>query len=239
MALKRKREYIDVSPEEAEYLAQVSAARAASGFTHTVPSSTYGNPSRVTNQPLGCLQWFNVAITATPTSAAAGYVEDSLCHIPAGTGESARAKRQIKIFSLQIKGYVSQDPAAVYADRIRIILVQDKAPDGSTILITDVLDSDNINSLRDIDDKARFRVLSDRTIDLPVYNDSATGDVNITYVTYDYYRWFKTPIVVDYNSTTGAINEIRTNNLVLFALCHRNTNFARGVFTSRVRYTSS
>ncbi len=155
--------------------------------------------------------------------------------IPQGTTEITRIGRKAVIKSINWR-YNMQLPNSGAlndtSDVVRVILYLDKQCNGAIAAVTDILESDNFQSFRNLANTGRFSILLDRTFAIHTAaaagngtaNDSAAVDRSATF-----YKQCNIPI--EFNSTTGALTEIRSNNLNVLLLSKQGLV----VFDSKMR----
>lgn len=167
-------------------------------------------------------------------------IKASLNLIPQGTGPSARIGRKVVIKKIQL--FVQNDliTGTKPNDSIRIILYQDKQCNGATATVTDILDGAFFKAWRNLENSGRFRLLWDRTIDLQpgaaVIN--ATTDVVQIFGTSLTEKYFvDCNIPIEFDSTTGAITEIKSNNIGLLLITIDDQVQANGFW--RIRYSDN
>lgn len=128
----------------------------------------------------------------------------------------------------------------VVSDTMRIMLVLDKQANGAMPSITDVLTTATFQSFNNLANSKRFRVLYDKNIVLNPTGISlnvagtgfAHGEVAIRG---SFYK--KCNIPIEYSSTTGAIGEVKSNNLFLLYISAAGLVGMQG--TLRLRFTDS
>lgn len=137
--------------------------------------------------------------------------------IPQGTTESQRIGRKCVIKSIQLRGIATFAPAAAAtaADVVNLFVVLDKQCNGAAAAFTDVFVGSSANtSLRNMANSSRFVILKTyRWAFNPM--SGATTAYNNTTRTFDWYKRCNIPL--EFSSTTGAIGEIRSNNIFLLA----------------------
>ena len=157
----------------------------------------------------------NFTVDATPEVPATG----QLCLIPQGVTESTRVGRKCCIKSIQINGLLQQTPAAATssASLISIVMVQDTQANGAAAAPADVYDIGGTVlpvSVRNIENSSRFKILKRWDVVL-----SSSAGVSAAYNNvlrkWDFYT--KCTIPLEFSSTTGAIGELKTNNVFLLA----------------------
>lgn len=140
-----------------------------------------------------------------------------LCLIPQGITESTRIGRKCVIKSISMKGIMVAVPgaAATSASTVWMYLIMDKQTNGAAAAATDVFTSTNFSaSFRNMANSSRFKILKHWVVP---FNPGAgvTTAWNNTVRSYQYYKACNIPI--EFSSTTGAITEIKSNNLFLLA----------------------
>ncbi len=149
--------------------------------------------------------------------AATGTVTASVNLIAQGTTESTRIGRKCTIRSIGWRMTIdlpNSTAASATADVVRVIMFVDKQANGATATVTGILESADYQSFNNLANKSRFRTLMDRTYDLQAATgggDGTTEDYGKEFVTDTFFK--KVNIPVEYDSTTGAITEIRSNNI--------------------------
>lgn len=140
-----------------------------------------------------------------------------LALIPQGDSGSTRDGRQCILKSVQIRANATFAPAAAAsaATTAHICLVLDKQANGAAASVTDVFTSDNMTSnLINLDNSDRFVILKRWTLTFNVGAGVTTAYNNSIYPI-EFYK--KLNIPMNFSSTTGAIGEIKSNNLFLIA----------------------
>lgn len=136
--------------------------------------------------------------------------------IAQGTGESERIGRKVEVKYIGVRYTLHLDDTTVAnqtKDTVRVILYQDKQANGATAGVLDILDTASYQSFNNLSNKGRFRVLADR-----VHSLQATAGAGTTGLTYgeaiqNGSMHIKCNTPIEFNSTTGAITEIVSNNL--------------------------
>ncbi len=152
--------------------------------------------------------------------AAAGAVTDSINKIAQGVTEVTRVGRKAFIkrirwsfnYTLPEQDAVA-DPAS--GDVLRVIVYKDKQANGATAAVTDILESADYQSFLNLANSMRFVILTDKTysINYATMNSDGAGVTSQSSVIRSG-TWFKTcNIPLEFNASTGAITEIRSNNI--------------------------
>lgn len=151
-----------------------------------------------------------------------------------GAAASDRVGRKIQVRSIEMRGYLYGDSAAV-VNHVRLVVVQDKQANGAAPSWTDIYDSNLYYSLRNLAKKQRFKILWDKTYTL-VGNSSAPQDTTSKHVQ----MYKKVNIQTDYNSgNAGTVADIDKNSIYVFAiaLAGSGTGDMQWNGTARIRYT--
>ncbi len=163
----------------------------------------------------------------------------SLQSIKEGTGQSDRIGRKIILKSIGIRldfelnAGITSDSAH---DVIRVVLVLDRQANGAAANFSDIFNTTDHNSFRDLDNPTRFTVIWDKVFSLNARTAVGNGTNNIwadLVRNIRYYKRFNIPVI--FSGTTGAITEIKQNNLMLWAVSkHGGTRMTQGRI--RVRF---
>lgn len=159
--------------------------------------------------------------------------------VPQGTQESQRIGRKIIIRSLRLR-FVSRITSAALvggAGTVTIFVVQDKQTNGAAASVTSVLTGTNTTTdMPNLNEVNRFNILKKFTFTL---NSTAgiAGAYQLGQKSFDFYK--KCNIPIEFDSTTGAITEIRSNNLFLLVGVQEAAadDLINIVGTARIRYT--
>jgi len=158
-----------------------------------------------------------------------------LALIAQGDTELTRDGRQIVVTSIHLKGILTFTPGAgVGTCIVYLYLVLDTQCNGAAAAVTDVLASSNMGTaLSQIDNSQRFRILRKWHW---VFNSGSgvAGAIDPQMKYMEYY----TPcnIKVDYSGATGAITEIRSNNIFLLAGASALDDVVSFAGTARLRF---
>ncbi len=170
--------------------------------------------------------------------------------IAQGDGESNRDGRVAVLHSIFIKGFVktaaTESAVAPLNDEIvRVAIVQDKQTNGAQLNAEDVFSTisatNDINSVKNLQNSARFIVLKDKTIRIPrgqvsqnegAANLFASGQCNIPF---KMGVNLKKPIRVNHTGTTAVIASVADNSIHVIGTS-TSTNCQLS-YRSRVRFT--
>ncbi len=201
-------------------------------MTTMMPTMTFSSwmSLRVKSQSPGCNVLGETAPTATP---------GSLVTIAQGVTESTRVGRKCTIKRILFRyecGLIAVNQGTGIPDVIRVILYIDKQANGLTITNTDLVESDDYQSFNNLANSGRFRVLMDRTHSLQMTAGGWDGtgvDFPATVASFSFYK--KCAIPLEFSGTTGALTELRSNNINLMVCSKNGTSF----FNSKMRFRFS
>ncbi len=169
--------------------------------------------------PKGELKFHDVnlddAVVAT-----AGTVTPTINIIAQGVTESQRIGRKCTIKQINWRYDVilpEIDAAGTpgSGDSLRIIIFIDKQANGATAAVTDLLETANFLSFRNLANSGRFTFLMDKMHNINYAGLASDGAGVVSQANRIFaYSWYKRcNLPIEYSSTTGAIGEIRSNNI--------------------------
>ncbi len=201
----------------ASYVVRARGPRVVPGYTQT--SGFYG---RFANRP-GELKFFDldvddaVIVVDGQIQTATG----SINTIAQGVTEVTRVGRKCRIKSILWRYNLElvQGATVGLSETVRCIVYQDTQCNGATAAVTDILESDNYQSFNNLANSGRFRILYDKTHVLNPSASAGNGTANDV-AQHDINRAFykKCDIPIEFSATTGAITEIRSNNLCILTV---------------------
>ncbi len=157
--------------------------------------------------------------------AAGANVTASINLIGQGVTESTRVGRKCTIKSINWRFNILLPTSATVGrqETVRIILYLDKQANGATAANTDVLESADYQSFNNLSNKSRFRTLMDRQYELVTDSagDGTTNDSGVDVINDTFFK--KCNIPIEFDATTGAITEIRSNNIGVILLAKNGT----------------
>lgn len=189
------------------------------------------------SKPGGELKFYDYTLDDAVV-AAAGTVTASINTIAQGVTEQQRVGRKciIRKISWRWRSYLPEandvnDPAQ--PDIIRIMLFLDKQCNGATAAVTDILETANYLSFNNLANSGRFVILLDKTVSLNYDGMGSTGAGIVAQAEHTVHGSYhkKVNIPLEFDAATGAITEIRSNNLGVLLL---SVNGVCG-FESRIR----
>lgn len=143
-----------------------------------------------------------------------------------------REGRQIQMRSVELK-LLTQGTAATGIDQThRILLVLDKMPSGAAPVITDILANADVNGMRNLNNRKRFKIIMDKRITI-----NATGEAGTHKVIKKYkpFNW-----LVQFNANNNnTITAIQNNAVFLVTIGSVAAGATAGSTTgySRIRFT--
>lgn len=154
-----------------------------------------------------------------------GTLVDSIVTIAQGNSESQRDGRKCTVksihwrYNLRLIEIVSgATPAG--GGTIRLIMYQDKQCNGTAANVLDILETNDYQSYRNLANTQRFNILMDKFIALN-YNTLTSGGVG-AFDSNDHQRNgsfnYNCNIPLEFNSTTGVLAELRSNNIGLLLM---------------------
>lgn len=162
-------------------------------------------------------KFFDTALNFTFDITAEVPATGQLALIPQGDTESTRDGQQCVIKTIQIRARLNFAPAtaATASDVCHLLLVLDKQCNGAAAAVTDVLTSSNMwSNLNNLANSERFVILKRWAIPMTA-QAGVSAAYNDTCKQINLYK--KCNIPMKFSGTTGAITEIRSNNIFLIA----------------------
>ncbi len=191
----------------------------------------------------GELKFFDLDLDEDPFTTA-GAITDSINKIAQGVTEVTRVGRKCTIKSVNWRFLIwlpEQDAVAdpLAGDSVRIILYIDKQCNGATAAVTDLLETANWRSFRNLANTSRFNVLMDKTtsINFMTLGSDGAGVVSSAQMNKSGTFFKRCNIPLEFDASTGTITEVRSNNLgVLLISSNGTANFSSKI---RVRFSDN
>ncbi len=167
----------------------------------------------------GELKFHDVSLDDAVVSAT-GTITDSVCKIGQGVTESTRVGRKCTLKSFNWRFLITlpeQDAVMTPSapDTLRVIVYIDKQCNGATAVVLDILETAIFTSFRNLANSGRFTILCDKLLNiqqLTLASDGA-GVVSSATVQYGHTLYRKVNLPLEFSGVTGAIGEIRSNNI--------------------------
>lgn len=150
---------------------------------------------------------------------AANMTITNLTVIAEGNGESGRIGRKILLKNIHVKGSLKMAAATAGAstsDQVTCMLVQDTQTNGEQFGVTDLLDTDEFKSFRNLSNSTRFKVLYKKIFSLKSSGAAPSGAALIFGEDLRQLNVNKTvniPIEYDNTASDGTIATVKTNNV--------------------------
>lgn len=159
--------------------------------------------------------------------------------VPQGTGEDERIGRKCTIKSIRLRMAVNFTPgvAATASTNLFLYLVLDKQANGAAVVATDVLTATQFwKALPNMSNSRRFTILKQWSWSMnPTAGVTAAYNNHHKYV--EYYK--KCDLPIEFSGVTGAISEIRSNNLFLLTQTQNASDDSRVDGVCRLRFSDS
>ncbi len=184
------------------------------------------------------LKFHDIDVNQTAADLSGGVIlnTSSINLIAQGTSESERIGRKCTVRNINWRGTLTLIGASTIGTNaiVRLILVLDKQCNGAAPTVLGVLESANYQSFNNLSNKGRFQTLSDQQYVLNPQASAGNGTANDSApVNLQFACYKKVGIDLEFDSTTGAITEIRSNNLFILAISAAST--ANFTLDSKVR----
>jgi len=192
------------------------------------------------NNPLGNSEkkFFDTAKALTTVANTGTILNSSLNLIVQGATESNRVGRKVVLRNIYFHGSVSLPATNVDSETseiIRVIVYCDKQTNGAAATVTDILKDADYRSFRNLANQERFVILKDKFYDLNASCQSTvtaqtTGDFG-----YHIKMYKKLDIPLEFSGATGAITELKSNNIGIMAISEAGVGEIN--YICRVRYS--
>lgn len=186
-------------------------------------------------------KFFDGSKGSTVIASTGTIMDDSLNEIAVGTGEQNRIGRKCVIKNIRIKGRVTLQNtvnATDTDDRYRIIIYMDTQANGATAAVLDILETTSINAFRNLAEQDRFVILYDKTRAIhSMAGGAPTGTAAFGALSHNFKFNKKCNVPIEYSSTTGAITEIRSNNIGVLAISQ--SGFCTMAYQWRLRFSDN
>ncbi len=191
------------------------------------------------------LKFHDIDVDQAGADLSAGVIlnTSSISLIGQGVTESTRVGRKCVVKAIGWRGNIQLETTAGAGVRegaeVRLMVVQDKQCNGAAPSVTGtggVLESANIHSFNNLNNKGRFRVLSDQTYQCNVECAAGNGTTNDTpswFFPFSFFKSVNIPLEFSGTADPAVIAEVRTNNL--FVLMIANTADTGILLDSKIR----
>ncbi len=194
----------------------------------------------------GELKFFDTLKALTAVAGTGVILDDSVNHIVQGVTESERVGRKCTIRAVHFRGVITNPTWTALGDgkqAVRIIVYHDKQANGATAAIGDILEqtaeNTSYNSFRNLANSGRFKILYDvrKDMRIPAVAQTAAGTFSSYINVWSWHFSRKVNIPIEFSGITGAIDEIRSNNIGVLAMGFDNSSPPSVQYTCRLRYS--
>ncbi len=179
----------------------------------------YGRYAGGANARSGERKFHDVTLDDNVVSAG-GTTTNSLNLIAQGVTESERIGRKCTLKSISWSydfklPEIDAQATPAAGDTVRLMVYLDKQCNGATATVTDILESADFHSFKNLANSSRFVTLLDRRVELNYEGLASDGAGVVSQAqNIQYGSWHKAcNIPIEFDSVTGAITEIRSNNV--------------------------
>lgn len=159
-----------------------------------------------------------------------------ICLIPQGDTQSSRDGRKCVVKSVLFRGTFAFAPGAnpTAAESVFLWLILDKQCNGAAAAVTDVFTSTSMNTcLHNLSNSERFSVVKKFKKSFNPGAGVSTAYDNVT-VHIEFFKKCNVPL--QFSSTTGALTEIRSNNLFWIWGCDALSDTVTCTGNTRIRF---
>jgi len=184
-------------------------------------------------------KWFDTTLTFSFDSTAEVPATGQLCLIPQGVTDVTRVGRKATVKSIQIQGEISFTPGAgaTACNHCVLYLILDTQCNGAAATQTDLFTTAAVyDSLPNMNNQGRFTIMKKWVMKMEPKAGASTA-LNTDKKWIAYYKKCNIPLI--WSANTGAITEIRSNNLFLYAGAGTNDDLATMNGVCRLRIDDS
>lgn len=182
------------------------------------------------------LKFFDTVVSGYTFDTTGEQVGTSINLIPQGVTDSTRIGRKCVIRKIMMKGIITIPTAMITGDVINLYLVLDKQANGADAAYTDIwTSSSNSNAFNNLANSQRFKIL--KKLRMAIGADAVLTATTVVTKTYTIECNLPCNIPLEFSSTTGAITELKSNNLAWFAKSFVNDDVIGLNMTTRVRFS--
>lgn len=183
--------------------------------------------------------------TSTVISATTGTISGAVLNIAEGSSDVTRVGNKITVTNVNVRIHfnVADMTTAAFQNRnVRFILYIDRQANGSAPQPTEIISIPggiSEKSYRNLDNLDRFVILRDKFIHLPMISTNALHTLTGPSPVYTFNK--KVECAVHYNGATGALTELRSNNIAFLLVPDVPVTAQAISFTSltRIKYIDS
>lgn len=162
--------------------------------------------------PVGSSELKDITNNFTPANLFVGGTTTAslqLCNgIAQGTTANSRLGRRIIMKSFMVRIVLAKAPTQTQESPVRIMLVYDQQTNGTTCVATDVLQTDSIFGLTNLNNSNRFKILFDKHFKMGSVSDTSIN----------YHKYWKCNLPVQFNAgSAGTVGDIQTGSVYILA----------------------
>lgn len=195
------------------------------------------------NRGLGKEQKFIDFDTDDAVIGQVGVITDSVNLIPQNVTESGRIGRKCTLTQISWKYEVfleeaTDDATPPNSDVVRILVYLDKQCNGAAATALGIWETDDYQSFNNLANTSRFVTLMDRThtINRPTLTSTQNADTFDSCFKVQSYTWYKKcNIPLEFSGVTGALTELRSNNVGILVISKSGAAGINGKF--RIRFS--
>lgn len=164
------------------------------------------------------LKFFDTAVSFTPDSTLEVPATGQWALIPQGDTQSTRDGRLARIKSIYFRGELSGPSTAVNLSAFYMWVVQDKQANGAAAAASDVFTGSLATTcLRNLNNFKRFKILHKEEVSPNKAGAMPVVAAQTNFLIWPFEFFLNCNILMDWNSTAGAITEITQNNIFIVA----------------------
>lgn len=151
-----------------------------------------------------------------------------------GSSATTRLGRRITMVSLQCVYSMSFVPTTTGNSSLRFMIIYDKQTNATAMTAAQLLTTDEMNGLLNLDNARRFRVIMDKVYPIGFSTSGPTCFL--------FKKWMKLNLPVEFNTgNAGTVGDITTGSLYLFVWQDGNlaTASPQSIFTTRIRFSDN
>lgn len=232
-----KRPRQDAHAASTQRMARAAAMEVVKGYTRDVGYyGRYNNAKGVSDE----LKWFDFTTGGGNLTTNGVILDPTVIDIPQNATESGRIGRKITIKEIHVVGdFAVGDQASTACSTIcTLMMYQDKQCNGATAVTTDLIEDNGgvitWAKFNNLVNKNRFHTIAKIRQDINP-NITWNGVNIINPLTHHSFEWHKkVTMPVEYDGATGAITELRSNNIGMYG-CDSGGIAAVG-YIIRIRY---
>ena len=166
------------------------------------------------------LNWFDTGLAFSIDSTGEIPATGQLCLIPGGDDATTRVGQSVAVKSVQIRASATFNPGASATGNssvVHIYLILDRQCNSAACAVLDVFTGTNLaTALRNMSNMGRFKILHhwEHAFTSPA---GATTAFCTVATAWEMYYKFKKDLILKFDSQSGAIGSIQTNNIFLMA----------------------